>query len=71
MKRKELIKKYIEFFKLKKHKEIPNSSLIPDNDPTTLFISAGMQPLVPFLLGQKHPQGKKLVNIQKCIRKEI
>jgi len=68
MKRKELIKKYIEFFKLKKHKEIPNSSLIPDNDPTTLFISAGMQPLVPFLLGQKHPQGKKLVNIQKCIR---
>lgn len=68
MNRKELIKKYINFFKEKKHKEIPNSSLIPQNDPTTLFISAGMQPLVPFLLGQKHPLGKRLVNVQKCIR---
>jgi alanyl-tRNA synthetase len=66
--RKELVKKYIEFFKLKEHKEIPNSSLIPENDPTALFISAGMHPLVPFLLGQSHPLGKKLVNVQKCIR---
>jgi len=66
--RKELIKKYIEFFKSKNHKEIMNSPLIPENDPTTLFVSAGMQPLVPFLLGQSHPQGKRLVNIQKCIR---
>ena len=68
MKRKQLIQKYIEFFKSKNHKEIPNSNLIPENDPTVLFTTAGMHPLVPFLLGQKHPQGKKLVNNQKCIR---
>jgi len=68
MKRKELIKKYIEFFKSKGHVQIKNSSLIPENDPTVLFTTAGMHPLVPFLLGEKHPQGKKLVNIQKCIR---
>ncbi|MBI2057006.1 hypothetical protein HYT91_02010, partial [Candidatus Pacearchaeota archaeon] len=68
MKRKELIKKYIEFFKSKDHKEIPNSSLVPQNDPTVLFTTAGMHPLVPFLLGQKHPLGKKLCGIQRCIR---
>jgi len=66
--RKQLIKKYIEFFKSKNHKEIPDVSLIPENDPTALFISAGMHPLVPYLLGQKHPLGKRLVNIQRCIR---
>ena len=66
--RKELIKKYIEFFKSKKHEEIPNSPLIPENDPTVLFTTAGMHPLVPFLLGQKHPLGKRLVNVQKCLR---
>lgn len=66
--RKELIKKYIKFFKSKNHKEIPNSSLIPENDPTVLFTTAGMHPIVPFLLGQKHPLGKRLVSIQKCIR---
>ena len=66
--RKQLISKYIDFFVSKNHKEIPNSSLIPENDPTALFISAGMHPLVPFLLGQLHPQGKRLVNVQKCIR---
>jgi alanyl-tRNA synthetase len=68
MERKELIKKYVDFFKSKNHKVIPSSSLIPDNDSTTLFISAGMQPLVPFFLGQKHPLGKRIVNVQKCIR---
>ena len=68
MERKELIKKYIEFFKSKDHKEIPNVSLIPENDPTVLFTTAGMHPLVPYLLGEKHPQGKKLVNVQRCIR---
>jgi len=68
MDRKTLIKKYIEFFKSKNHKEIPNSSLIPENDPTVLFTTAGMHPLVPYLLGEKHPQGKRLVNVQKCIR---
>jgi len=66
--RKELIKKYIEFFKSKGHKEIPSASLVPANDPTVLFTTAGMHPLVPFLLGQKHPLGKRLVDVQKCLR---
>ena len=64
----DLKKKYIEFFKSKDHKEIRNSSLVPENDPTVLFTTAGMHPLVPFLLGEKHPSGKKLVNIQRCLR---
>ena len=66
--RQELIKKYLDFFKSKNHKEIPNVSLVPANDPTVLFTTAGMHPLVPYLLGQKHPLGKRLVNVQKCIR---
>jgi len=68
MNRKELIKKYIEFFKSKNHREIPNVSLIPENDPTVLFTTAGMHPLVPYLIGQKHALGKRLCNVQKCIR---
>ncbi len=66
--RKELIRKYLDFFGLKNHKEIKNSSLIPENDPTVLFTTAGMHPLVPYLLGQKHPLGKRLCNVQRCIR---
>jgi alanyl-tRNA synthetase len=68
--REELIKKYIEFFKKKKHKHIPSASIIPDGiaDTGVLFTTAGMHPLVPFLLGQKHPLGKRLVSVQKCIR---
>jgi len=66
--REELIKRYIEFFKSKGHKEIPGASLVPANDPTVLFTTAGMHPLVPFLLGEKHPLGKRLVDVQKCIR---
>ena len=66
--RKELINKFIEFFKTKQHKEIPNASLIPSNDPTVLFTTAGMHPLVPYLSGQSHPLGKRLVNVQRCIR---
>lgn len=66
--REQLIKKYFEFFISKNHKKIPNSSLIPENDPTVLFTTAGMHPLVPFLLGEKHPLGKRLVGIQRCIR---
>jgi len=66
--RDELVKKFIEFFKSKGHKEIPNSSLVPENDPTVLFTTAGMHPLVPFLLGQPHALGKRLCNVQKCIR---
>ncbi len=64
----ELKRNYIEFFKNNKHKEIKNARLIPENDPTVLFTTAGMHPLVPFLLGQKHPLGKRLVNVQRCIR---
>jgi alanyl-tRNA synthetase len=64
----ELKKKYIDFFKSKGHKEIENASLIPKDDPTVLFTTAGMHPLVPFLLGQKHPLGKRLCNVQRCVR---
>lgn len=64
----ELRKKYIEFFKSKEHKEIPSTSLIPENDPTVLFTTAGMHPLVPYLMGQPHPEGDKLADVQKCIR---
>lgn len=63
-----LKKLYIKFFREKKHKVIPNVSLIPEHDPTVLFTTAGMHPLVPFLLGQPHPLGKRLVNVQKCLR---
>lgn len=66
--RQELIKKYISFFKSKDHREVPNESLVPTNDPTVLFTTAGMHPLVPYLLGQKHPLGNRLVNVQRCIR---
>jgi alanyl-tRNA synthetase len=59
---------YLEFFQKKGHKYITNASLIPENDPTALFTSAGMHPLIPYLLGQKHPSGRKLVNVQKCLR---
>ena len=64
----ELKRLFIEFFKQKNHKIIPNASLIPENDPTVLFTAAGMHPLVPFLLGQPHPLGKRLVDVQKCFR---
>jgi len=60
--------KFFDFFKSKGHVVIPSASLVPENDPTVLFNTAGMQPLVPYLLGQKHPLGKRLVNIQKCLR---
>lgn len=68
MKAKELRDLFVSFFKSNNHQEIPNSGLIPENDPTTLFISAGMHPLVPYLLGQPHPLGKRLTNIQQCLR---
>lgn len=66
--RKKLIESYLQFFKGKGHAIIPSSSLIPEHDPTVLFTTAGMHPLVPYLLGQPHPLGKKLANVQKCIR---
>ena len=65
---KELRRKYLEFFKEKGHTILPSAPLIPEHDPTVLFTTAGMHPLVPFLLGEKHPGGKKLANCQKCIR---
>ncbi|MFH1030315.1 MAG: alanine--tRNA ligase [bacterium] len=64
----EIRKKYIEFFKSKGHAQIPSASLIPENDPTVLFTTAGMHPLVPYLIGEKHPSGKRLVDVQKCVR---
>ncbi len=63
-----LVKAYLDFFKQKNHAIIPSASLIPENDPTVLFTTAGMHPLVPFLLGQPHPLGKRLANNQKCLR---
>jgi len=68
MKAIELKKKYLKFFESKGHKIIPSASLIPENDPTVLFTTAGMHPLVPYLLGEKHPLGTRLTNAQKCIR---
>jgi alanyl-tRNA synthetase len=58
----------LSFFKSKAHAIIPSASLIPENDPTVLFTTAGMHPLVPYLLGERHPLGKRLCNVQKCIR---
>jgi alanyl-tRNA synthetase len=64
----ELRSKYISFFKSKGHAEISGKSLIPNNDPTVLFTTAGMQPLVPYLSGEKHPSGTRLTDYQKCVR---
>ncbi len=59
---------YLNFFKERGHKVIPSASLIPENDPTVLFTTAGMHPLVPYLLGEKHPAGNRLTDVQKCVR---
>lgn len=60
--------KYLEFFKSKNHAIIPSAPLVPENDPSVLFNTAGMQPLVPYLLGEPHPLGKRLADVQKCVR---
>lgn len=65
---KELRNLYLNFFKEKNHEIIPSSSIVPENDPTVLFTTAGMHPLVPYLLGETHPNGKRLTDVQKCIR---
>ncbi len=65
---KQIRSKFITFFKERGHAVIPSASLVPENDPSVLFNTAGMQPLVPYLLGEPHPQGKRLVNVQKCVR---
>ena len=64
----EVRRKYLEFFKSKGHVVVPSAMLVPENDPTTLFTGSGMQPMVSFLLGEKHPQGKRIVDSQKCFR---
>lgn len=64
----ELRQKFLEFFKEKGHAIIPSAPLLPENDPTVLFTTAGMHPLVPYLMGEKHPLGTRLANFQKCIR---
>lgn len=64
----EVRRKYLEFFKRQGHAEIPSAPLVPENDPTTLFTGSGMQPLVPYLLGQPHPSGTRLVDSQKSFR---
>jgi alanyl-tRNA synthetase len=66
----EVRKRYLAFFEKRSHQIIPSASLVPENDATTLFTSSGMQPLVPYLLGEKHPAGTRLVNLQKCFRSE-
>jgi alanyl-tRNA synthetase len=68
MRLEELRKKYLEFFRQQKHAVIASASLLPEHDPTVLFTTAGMHPLVPYLLGQPHPQGRRLADCQKCIR---
>ena len=68
MKAIEIRNKYLNFFKKHGHAVIPSSPLIPENDPSVLFTTAGMQPLVPYLLGEKHPEGKRLTDYQKCLR---
>ena len=65
---KELRQLYLDFFVSKGHTIIPSASLIPENDPTVLFTTAGMHPLVPYLMGAKHPEGTRLVDVQKCVR---
>ena len=64
----QLRNKYLVFFESKGHKIIPSASLIPENDPSVLFTTAGMHPLVPYLLGEKHPAGTRLTDVQKCVR---
>lgn len=68
MKASELRQKYINFFKAQGHAEIPGASLVPENDPTVLFTTAGMHPLVPYLMGESHPAGTRLVDVQRCVR---
>ncbi len=70
MNARDLRKKYIDFFKAKNHVEVPSVPLVPDNDPSTLFTSAGMQPMMPYLLGEKHPLGTRIVDSQKCFRSQ-
>ncbi len=64
----EIRKKFLDFFEKRGHAIIPSASLVPENDPSVLFNTAGMQPLVPYLLGENHPKGTRLADVQKCVR---
>jgi alanyl-tRNA synthetase len=64
----ELRARYLEFFAQKGHASIPSASLVPADDPSVLFTTAGMHPLVPYLVGEPHPAGSRLVDAQKCVR---
>ena len=68
MNAQEIRRAYLEYFTKRDHKSIPRALLVPYNDPTTLFTGSGMQPLIPYLLGEKHPDGYRLVNSQTCLR---
>lgn len=68
MQSSEIRERFLKFFEDRGHKIIPSASLVPENDPSVLFNTAGMQPLVPYLLGQAHPMGKRIADIQKCVR---
>src|SRR5581483_6942041 len=68
MKSSEIRSKFLKFFESRGHAVIPSASLVPENDPSVLFNTAGMQPLVPYLLGERHPKGTRLANFQKCVR---
>ena len=68
MNSQEIRTRFIEFFRKREHAIIPSASLVPENDPSVLFNTAGMQPLVPYLLGQKHPMGTRIADVQKCVR---
>src|SRR5574343_145174 len=68
MQSNEIRSRFLAFFEKRGHKIIPSASLVPENDPSVLFNTAGMQPLVPYLLGQEHPMGKRIADVQKCVR---
>ena len=66
----ELRQKYLEFFRQREHAVVPSASLVPENDPTTLFTGSGMQPMLPYLLGEQSPHGSRIVDSQRCFRAE-
>jgi len=65
---KQLLQKYLAFYEKRGHKQVPNVSLVPENDPTLLYVNSGMFPLVPYLSGETHPLGKRIMNVQRCLR---
>jgi len=68
MRSKDILDKYLDFFTKRGHKQVPNVSLVPENDPTLLYVNSGMFPLVPYLSGEPHPLGKRIMNVQRCLR---